>query len=32
MLSLLCPAALAEYDKCERPASKWAGFDPYLYL
>ena len=27
MLSLLCPAALAEYDKCDRPAGKWAGFD-----
>jgi hypothetical protein len=27
MLSLLCAAALAEYDKCDRPAGKWAGFD-----
>ena len=27
MLSLLCTAALAEYDKCDRPAGKWAGFD-----
>ena len=27
MLSLLCPAALAKYDKCERPNGGWAGFD-----
>ena len=27
MLSLLCPAALAEYDKCERANGGWAGFD-----
>jgi hypothetical protein len=27
MLPIVLHAALAEYDKCDRPAGKWAGFD-----